>query len=30
MNSPAEAAAERRQIRRGNMDARIAATFDAT
>jgi hypothetical protein len=29
MNSPAEAAAERRQIRSDNMDAGIAATFDA-
>jgi hypothetical protein len=29
MNSPAEAAAERRQIRSDNLDARIAATFDA-
>jgi hypothetical protein len=29
MNSPAEAVAERRQIRSDNMDARIAATFDA-
>jgi hypothetical protein len=28
-NSCAEAAAERRQIRSNNMDARIAATFDA-
>jgi hypothetical protein len=29
MNSPAEAAAERWQIRSDNMDAGIAATFDA-
>lgn len=29
MNSPAEAAAERRQIRSDNMDAGIATTFDA-
>jgi hypothetical protein len=29
MNSPAEAVAERRQIRSDNKDARIAATFDA-
>lgn len=29
MNSRADAAAERRQIRSDNMDARTAATFDA-
>lgn len=29
MNTRAEAAAERRQIRSDNMDARTAATFDA-
>jgi hypothetical protein len=29
MNSPAEVAAERRQIRSDNMEAGIAATFDA-
>lgn len=29
MNNQAEAAAERRQIRSDNMDARVQATFDA-
>jgi len=29
MNSRAEAAADRRQIRSDNMDARVGATFDA-
>jgi len=29
MNTRAEAAAERRQVRSDNMDARTAATFDA-